>query len=709
MQIAGKARKAWVALAFPLTILVAGWLAYSNTFEVPFLFDDHVRIVDEPAIRTVWPPWQAMQNSNRPLAQYTFALNYWWDGYDVVGYHIVNLSIHLATALLLFGSIRRTLLQTDSRYREHAALIAFACALVWVVHPLTTQAVTYIVQRLESLMGLAYVATLYCFIRAQQSRFGWLWSLASIAACGLGMGCKEVMATAPLAVLWYDRAFVASSWRDIVRKRWGYYLALAATWGVLAWSMLHYTVDYTGGALLNVEGLTPWTYLLTQSTVILHYLRLAFWPDAQCAYYAWPIANSLSDVALPFAVMSGLWLLTVWAAYRYPRCGFLAGCFFLILAPTSSIIPIKDLAFEHRMYLPLMAIIVLVFVTLYAALRQLLTSSARTGICFVSCVLLLASGLGMATFQRNQVYQSDISLWTDTVHKSPRNVKVWVGLGGMLAKQDKLAEAARCFTAALAVEPDNAKANAVYAGLLLQQGQYAEAKQHLEKALAKDPQDRDAIVNMGHYLSTAGKYAEAQAYLEAGVKTFPDDEELQTALIVNLSYLGLGEEALQLSETNLKRRPNSARAHTDLAAVLLMHGRKEAAGRHCQQALALDESLARAHATYAIVLAEQDLSAAIKHMARALELEPASTEYQLAMGNLQMSRQPSAAVKYYQAALAASPDNIEALLRLAMAHDASGAPEQGLPYMERVTQLMPDFVEAREMVKAMRYKIGVGK
>lgn len=709
MQVAGKVRKALTRLAFPLTIIVAGWLAYSNTFHVPFLFDDIVRIVDEPAIRTVWPPWHAMHNSNRPLAHYTFALNYWWHQYDVVGYHVVNLCIHLSAALLLFGSVRRTLLQSVPRFHGHAAFIALACALIWVVHPLTTQAVTYIVQRLESLMALAFLATLYCFIRAHGSRFGWLWLAASVAACALGMGCKEVMATAPLVVLWYDRAFIASSWREIVRARWAYYLALAATWGVLAWSMLHYTADYTGGALLHVEGLTPWTYLLTQSTVILHYLRLVFWPDAQCAYYAWPIANSVSEVAVPLAVMVSLFLLTIWAVFRYPRCGFLAGCCFLILAPTSSVVPIKDVAFEHRMYLPLAAIVVLVLVSLHAVLRRLSGPTVRTKLLYLTCVLSLAAALGVTTFRRNRVYESDISLWTDTLDKSPRNVEVWIGLGGIFAKEKNVAEATRCFTSALAIEPDNAKANAAYAGLLIERGQYTQAKEHLEKALAKDPTDRDAVINMGHLLSLTGDYAEAQAYLEAGVQADPNDEELQTALVVNLSYLGLRDEALQRAEANLQRRPNSARAHTDLAAALITFDHKDAARRYCQKAIELDESLARAHATYAVALAPQHLAEATKHMARAVELEPGSAEFQLAMGNLLMTTQPSAAVRYYQAALEVSPDNIEALLRLAMALDAVGMPEKGLPYMERVTKLMPNFLEAQEMVKAMRYKVNASK
>ena len=705
MQLASNAQRRMASIVPPLIVVAAGLLAYANTFEVPFLFDDLVRIVDEPAIRDAWPPWRAMHNSNRPLAHYTFALNYWMHGYDVAGYHVVNIVIHLSTALALFALVRRTCLRCAPSLRRDASIIAFAAALVWVVHPLNTQAVTYIVQRLESLMGLAYLLTPLCFVCAQDSRFKWRWYLASILACAFGMGCKEVMVTAPLAVLWYDRVFVASSWRALLRARWAYYAGLAASWGVLAWAMLHYTVDYTGGALLNVEGLTPWTYLLTQSTVILHYLKLAFWPDAQCVYYAWPIADSIYDVTLSFGMMSALAALTLWAIVWRPHLGFLIGIFFLILAPTSSIIPIKDVAFEHRMYLPLAAIVVLTMIAAHAVLIRLATAHTMARGLFVTCSLFIATALGAATYERNKVYESEVSVWTDTLNKSPRNVKVWVGLGGIFAKDKKFADAERCFTTALSIDPENVKANAAYAGLLIERGDYERAQQHLNAAFAKDPNDRDAIVNMGHLLSATGHAVEAQEYLEAAVKMFPENEELQTALIVNLCYLGQASEAVTQSQANLARRPNSANAHIDVAASLIMVGRHQEALQHCQRAIELDNTAARAYATYAMAIADQDLEAAIRSLAQACAIQPTSFEYQLALGNLQMSMQPSEAAKHYHAALALRPDDIEVLLRLGMAHDASGDPEKGLPYLERVTQLQPDLVEAQEMVRAIRRSI----
>src|SRR5262245_30764340 len=279
-----------------LLIVLAGITVYSNTFAVPFLFDDEPAIVINPKIRSVWPT-VAMQGSVRGVAIYTFALNYMLHGLDARGYHVLNLAIHIAAVLCLYGIVRRTLIRVGGEYSKCAEPLALAIALIWVVHPLQTQAVTYIVQRLESLMGLAYLATVYCFIRALDSKRAWAWYLGSVVACALGMGCKEVIVSAPLIVLWYDRAFVANSWRQIAAERKYYYVALAASWGVLA-GLIAWNRAGFSSAVIVVEGLNPWIYLMSQASVIVHYLRLSIWPSGQCFDYAWPATRTLGD-ALP--------------------------------------------------------------------------------------------------------------------------------------------------------------------------------------------------------------------------------------------------------------------------------------------------------------------------------------------------------------------------------------------------------------------------
>jgi protein O-mannosyl-transferase len=424
------------------------------------VLDDERRIVENTSIREAWPPWRAMQRTNRPLAMYTFAMNYALHGLKLGGYHAANLGIHLATALLLYGLVRQTL---EREKVQGSRGLALAVAMLWSVHPLQTEAVTYVFQRMESLAGLAIVATLYGFARSHGSRHPAAWHAFSVAASAVGMGCKEVTAAAPLLVLWYDRAFVASSWKEIVVGRKLYYFCLASTWGVLVWAMTHWNGDYA--ALRDsVKGLSPWSYLVSQAGVLAHYLRLCFWPSGLCLDYRWPVAKGLSDLLPQAVLIVGLLGLTVWAVFRRPRWGFLGAWFFLILAPTSSIMPIADLAVEHRMYLPSAAVVAAaVFAVAGLASRCRIGNETdsralhrtwdlpRTVL--VGLTAAAAIALGTATYLRNEVYQSSLAIWCDVVNNAPDNVRARNNYGIYLTEAGRLPEAIEQFSLALKISP----------------------------------------------------------------------------------------------------------------------------------------------------------------------------------------------------------------------------------------------------------------
>jgi tetratricopeptide (TPR) repeat protein len=697
----------FATVAASLTIVLSCIVVYSNTFAVPFLFDDLPRIRDEIAIRSAWPPILAMQNSNRPFAQYTFAINYAVHGYDVWGYHAVNLSIHCLAALCLFGLVRRSMLRSSKTLQQVAFIGGFIVALLWALHPLQTQAVTYIVQRLESLMGLSYLATLYFFVRSQDSRFVTFWLGCSASACFFGMGCKEVMATAPLAVLWFDRVFIASSWHELFSKRKFYYLMLLSSWSVLAWSMLHYQVDYRGGGLLHVPGLTPWNYLLSQSGVLVHYLSLSVWPSGQCVYASWPIAQSMLDVWPSLLMCLGLLAATIYCMFRYPKLGFLGGIFFLILAPTSSVIPIKDLAFEHRMYLPLASVVTLVLVSLMMLIQRFdrMRDNVNLVTIYAVACATIAILLGTATYQRNRVFQSELSLWQDTIAKAPNNLTVMTGLATLFAQEGNIEQAKMHFARALSIAPNDPKANANYAGFLIDQNQLELAGEFLEKAFQSDPNNLDAITNMAHLQNRLGNFQEAIKYYQAVVLSSPNDEELQSSLVA--VHLGAGDvmKAISISKSNLEQRPVSAKAHLDYATALLAAGRNTDAIANCEKAIALDERLAAAHATLAML--EPSLEQAVARMEKAIELQPGSPEFNLAMGNLMLATEPARAARYFETALQTDPDNIEVLLKIGSAWEACGLPEKGLPSLERVTVLLPDWKEAKQMLESLRRRIAM--
>jgi hypothetical protein len=373
-------------------IVLAGVAAYWNSFAGVLAYDDQFAIVENPTIRQLWPLWPVLAPphsgetvSGRPLLNLSLAINYAISGLEVWSYHLMNLAIHIAAALLLFGILRRTFLMPmlRGRFGNAATTLALASALIWTIHPLQTESVTYIVQRAESLAGFFYLLTLYCVIRGAAAvgqafqpdaesanvrlesltypKKGdsppWPWYAAAALACLLGTACKEILITAPMMVLLYDRTLLAGSFTETLRRRWGLYVGLVATWGLLAC-----LVFSTGliGRQSEMGAPDAWSYARSQPGVILHYLRLSFWPGPLCMSYDWPVASTVGEI-LPGTIVVGLLLAaTLWGVIWRKPWGCLGAWFFLILAPTSTIMPLNQLIHEHRMYLSLAAIAVLV-------------------------------------------------------------------------------------------------------------------------------------------------------------------------------------------------------------------------------------------------------------------------------------------------------------------------------------------------------------
>ena len=372
---AARSWKVWAAAGLLVMAVIA---AYGNSFHGPFILDDTPSIVENPSIRhlgsaqVLTAPPEALTVVGRPVPNLSLAINYALGRLTVEGYHAVNLAIHILAALVLLGLVRRTLLlpALAARFGPASTGLALAVALVWALHPLQTESVTYIIQRAESLVGLFYLLTFYCLVRGATSAQGWVWYAAAVGACALGMASKEVMVSAPLVALLYDRLFISGSFKEGLRRRWGWYLALAATWAILG--LLVYLSVGRGGSAGFGLGLTAWEYARTQFGCIIHYLRLAFWPNPLVLDYGGSTVSSAAEI-VPYAIGVGLLLAATAVALAWrPKWGFLGVWFFAILAPTSSIVPlVGQTEAEHRMYLPLAAVVTLVVLAAYAALERL--------------------------------------------------------------------------------------------------------------------------------------------------------------------------------------------------------------------------------------------------------------------------------------------------------------------------------------------------
>ena len=499
--------------------------------------------------------------SGRPIAALSLAVNYALapaDARDVLtpggampfgtdaryrqnlwGYHALNLLIHLGAALALFGVVRRTLRSPRLRptLGESATGLAFAVALLWTVHPIQTESVTYIVQRVESLMGLFFLLTLYCAIRAldvdDSSDNGsphW-WSLAAIGSCALGMGSKEVMVVAPLVVALWDFVFLSGmpSEEETRQQRVVLYGGMAATWAILVALVVSETRGQSVG--FNLQGWTPWSYLLTQSEVILHYLALAMAPTPLVIDYGWPKETTISAVWPAFAVLSIAVLFTIVAVVRRYPLGFAAAAFFLILAPSSSILPIvTEIAAEHRMYLPLAAVLATVVIGGYAlALRwwPALRDSSRARQIAVRYAVIFAGaaavGLGLLTRERNLDYASQETLWKDAVRKRPANARARITYGLELMRQRRLPEAERELRTAVELDASNAAAQLNLGVVLSSSGKFDEGIIHLERALALEPGDAQTYGNIGEAYAAQRRFAPALKYFLQALESRPDD------------------------------------------------------------------------------------------------------------------------------------------------------------------------------------------
>ncbi len=558
-----------------LVLVIAGLYAFHNSLNGPFIFDDRFAIPANPTIRHLWPIWDALSPpgqgcavAGRPVVNLSLASNYALGGLDVRGYHAVNLALHILTGLTLLGIVRRTLSgpRLASAYGKDATWLATAMAVLWLVHPLQTESVTYIVQRTELMMGLFFLLTLYSVIRGAASPNSGRWYAAAVVCCVLGMGSKEVMVVAPVLVLLYDRCFLAGSFREALRLRRGLYAGLAAGWLVLG----ALASTHPRSRSLIRAGLQPVTsldYAKTQFGVIVHYLRLGFWPHPLVVDYDdWPIARTPADFLPWAAVLAALAAAAAVASRRRPWIGFLAAWFFVILAPTSTIVPIvTEVAAERRMYLPLAAIVVLVVVGLHAGFRRLTPGNER--MLTMVIVIALTVALATATVRRNADYASPLAVWSDVVAKRPDNARARLNLGDYFYRHGQLKEAKEQFSASVRLGPVNPEAHYGLAVVLAGERDFAGAIAEHEAALGLRPGYADAHNGLGAVFAMQGRTDEAVAEYTKAVELAPDHANAHYNLGVALANQGRTEEAARHYQEALRVDPNLQPARSALDAL----------------------------------------------------------------------------------------------------------------------------------------------
>ena len=629
-RIAATARS-WL----PLLVVLAGLAAYATSFDGVCVFDDVPGIVENESIRDLLKPADILRHDRRPVVNLSLAVNYAFGKLEVVGYHAFNLAVHILAALTLYGLVRRTLLlgALPERMSDSAPWFATAAAVIWVVHPLNTQAVTYVTQRAESMAGLFYLLTLYCSVRGLDSARRGRWYVGAVAACALGMGCKGMMVTAPLMVLLYDWVFVGRPMPETLRRRWVLYLGLAATWGVLAATgMLRVLVPEEGGRHVGfgVPGVTALDYLLTQPGVILHYLRLCFWPHPLCLDYNWPLAGGAAEIVPAGLLILALLGGTVWALLRRSWLGFAGAWLFLILAPTSSFIPIKDPSFEHRMYLPLAAAVVIVIAAARLILRRLTHgpgAASRGRLAGAVLVGVTTTSLGALTAVRNCDYHNRESLWRSVVEAAPDNPRGWNGLGFAIETQGRPQDAIEYYLQALEIDPDYPEAYYNLGNALQASGRLDEAIEQYREALRARPAYPEAINNLGNTLYAQGNLKAAVEVYERAVQIDPNAFRFRKNLANALASSGRLAEAILHYTEALRIQPDDFDIHMNLGAAYGSRQRNDRAIAHLRRAVQIRPASPDAHFNLAAALwLSGSRTRAINHYREALRLNPTDSE-----------------------------------------------------------------------------------
>ncbi len=609
------------------SIAVLCLAAYSNSLSGPFVFDDVPNIQDNRSLRWTDFSWSGVQGAvrespspSRPVANLSFALNYYFGQHNVRGYHVVNIGIHLLTALLVYllalAVLRRVPPREDRLLRPSVShWIALTAALIFASHPIQTQAVTYIVQRMTSLCAFFYLAALLLYIygrTAQAPRRRWTLWASSVVCWLLALGSKQISVTLPVTILWFEWYFFQDSGVAGAKKNTKFgllALALLGLLGLLAWLYLGSEPLDRLLASYAHRDFTLGQRLMTQFRVVMFYLSLLAVPHPSRLNLIHQVVPSQSPIEpittlLSMVGISGLLGLTLYLAHRHRIASFCLLWFFLHLVIESSVIGL-EMVFEHRLYLPMVGFSLLLAWLLFAGTGA--PSGWAVAVPAAICLLL-----AVGSYHRNQVWQDEITLWSDVVSKSPQHARAHNNLGAALGRVGRFDAALTQVQEALQIEPDYAEAHYNWGVALAGLGRPEEAVAHYQKALRLEPDHAKAHDGWGTALQLLGRFEESVAHYEHALRIEPDYADAHYNWGTALANLGRSEEAIAHYRDALRNKTNLAEAHYNWALAVQDLGRLAEAMTHYQEALRIRPDYAEAQYNLGVLLEDRPRKAALQ-------------------------------------------------------------------------------------------------
>lgn len=534
----------------PALLVFMTTLLYSRSLFYPFQFDDIANISKRFGIRFD-NPLSRWLGSSRWLGDWLNIINFKIGGFDPFTYRLVNLIIHISTGLCLFYLVRHlcSFFQKEHFLYRYSQYISFSVAALFLLHPVQTQTVSYVIQaRMEGLAGLFVVLTILFFIKAvkatrslEKIAWGFAVGFGSFLACGT----KEVVVVLPFLLLLVDWFFVSQQQWALFKKRALIYLLF----GVFFLAFLLYKLDVRmvidtlmfRGVITNNRGniitdgafdhITAYTYFISEFRVILHYLFIYVWPFGLSVEYDWKVASGFwtLKVLLPLLVLVPLLLFVFYSAFKKRRPIFTFGLlwFFICVAPRSTVMPSPELVCDYKSYLASIGVIIILGIGLVRATIWItgvidrLALPSYTKEMYIGALCLLLVPVALISYERNKVWETCVAFWQDNVAKAPGKARVHNNFGVALSESGRVDEAIVSYKKAIELDKFYADPLSNIAVAYSLKGQTDDAIEALRGAIHICPNYPEAYNNLGTLLIQKKQYQEAEEMLNFALQMRP--------------------------------------------------------------------------------------------------------------------------------------------------------------------------------------------